>query len=260
MTLYLMMLKRNHKALWLWSVSVSSMVFLVIILYPFVKDVYAAMPEEVMVILEQFGGIPEDALEYYATEGAMMLQLFGAIYAALLGFSLIATSEKEKTAEVLYTQGVKKSQFHITHMVTLLTLVMLFSIIQALVGYAGFMVINETINLGHYLYFQVLNAFMYLVMGLIGYLLAVSLKPAVKQMIALIVPLPLYILTIIASLTNEAWLKNLKHISPFTFSDPVVILKEQVNIDMISLYVYIGLSIIILIGTYFIYRKRIHLL
>jgi hypothetical protein len=101
---------------------------------------------------------------------------------------------------------------------------------------------------------------MYLVMGLIGYLLAVSLKPAMKQMVALIVPLPLYIITIVSSLTNEDWLKNLKHVSPFTFSDPVVILKEQVGIDLISLYVYIGLSLIIVVSTYFIYRKRIHLL
>ena len=260
MSLYLMMLKRNHKSLWLWSISVSSMVFLVIVLYPFVKDVYAAMPEEIMVILEQFGGIPEDALEYYATEGAMMLQLFGAIYAAMLGFGLISAVEKEKTAEMLYTQGVSKKRFHLANMITLLTLVILFSCIQAMVGFFGFMLINENINIGHYLYFQLLNAFMYLVMGLIGYLLAVSLKPVMKQMVALIVPLPLYIITIISSLTNEDWLKNLKHISPFTFSDPVVILKEQVGIDLISLYVYIGLSLIIVVSTYFIYRKRIHLL
>ena len=95
-TLLKMEIRRSYKSNLLWSIGVGTMIYLIIVLYPMVKDIYQQIPEELMAIMAQFGGVPEDVLEYFATEGAMMLQLFGAIYAALLGFNLISTFEKER--------------------------------------------------------------------------------------------------------------------------------------------------------------------
>lgn len=259
MNLYKMYVRRHFKGLLGFTFSVSLMIFLIIILYPYVKDMYAAIPAEVMAILDSFGGVPDNALEYYATEGAMMLQLFSAIYASLLGFGLMSLFEKEKTAEVLYTQGIKKRRFYVAMLLALLTNLVIFNTIQAGFGYLGFWLIEEPIDLMLYAYFQGMNLLTLLSIGLLAFFMSVVLKAQTKPMVSLLISIPLYVLTIIASLTDETWIKSMKHISPFTFSDPVVILKDQLTIDTMSLMIYGMMAFIILVISLPLLKKRIHI-
>ncbi len=256
-TLLRMEIKRNYKSTLIWSIGVSTMVFLIIVLYPLVKDIYAQIPEELMAIMAQFGGIPEDVLEYFATEGAMMLQLFGAIFAALLGFNLISTFEKERVAEVLYTQGVSKKTFYLSKLTLLVIMVTAFTVINGIVGYLGFLSINESFNLGDYALFTLLNGVMYLYIACLGFILALWLDKEFKSMVAIAIPLPLYIVALLSTLTDNDWLKALKYISPFTFSDPVSILKNQDTFEYISFLVFTGLTLVGLFYGYLRYQKRI---
>jgi ABC-2 type transport system permease protein len=256
-TLLKMEIRRNFKSTLLWSIGVSTMIYLIIVLYPLVKDIYAQIPEELMAIMAQFGGVPEDVLEYYATEGAMMLQLFGAIFAAMLGFNLIATFEKERLAEVMYTQGVSKKTFYLSKLTILIIMVFGFTIVNALIGYLGFITIDERFSFGDYMWFSLLNGMMYLYVAILGFILALILDKDIKAMVAIAIPLPLYILAILSTLTDNDWLKALKYISPFTFSDPVAILKNQDPFEYISFLVFTGLAILGLIYGYYKYQKRI---
>jgi ABC-type transport system involved in multi-copper enzyme maturation permease subunit len=233
------------------------MIYLIIVLYPLVKDIYAQIPEELMAIMAQFGGVPEDVLEYYATEGAMMLQLFGAIFSAMLGFNLIATFEKERLAEVIYTQGITKKTFYLSKLSILFIMVFGFTWINALIGYLGFITIDERFSFGNYMWFSFLNGMMYLYVAILGFMLALILNKNIKAMVAIAIPLPLYILAILSTLTDNDWLKALKYISPFTFSDPVAILKNQDPFEYISFLVFTGLAGIGLVYGYYKYQKRI---
>lgn len=257
-TLYNMLFKRQLKGNLVWSVSVALMTLVVVVLYPYVKDMYTAMPPEVMAIMEQFGGIPSNALEYYATEGAMMTQLFGSIYAAMLGFTMINLFESEKTAEVLYVQGTPKRTFYISKQLLMVTLIILFSIVQYLFGLLGFAIIKENVNHLDYIYFHLIDTLLLVVFAYLGFGMCLLLKSTSKVMTSIILPLPLYVLTLVSSLTDNDIIKGLKYASPFTFADPVVILKNQTSIDSISLIVYI--SVIIIISTMFfkLYKTRIH--
>lgn len=249
--------RRAIKANLAWSLGVASMVFLIIVLYPLVKDIYAQIPDELMAIMAQFGGIPEDVLEYFATEGAMMLQLFGAIYAGLLGFNMIAVFEKDRLAEMMYTQGISKKMFFTSKWMILSLMIFQFAIINGIIGYAGFIIIGESFDLGNYLLFTLLNGVMYLHIAGLGMILALLTPQSVKSMVALLIPLPLYIVALVSTLTDHAFVKALKYISPFTFSDPVAILKNQDSFEYISFIVFSGLVIAGSIYGYFKYQKRI---
>ncbi|MCU0104623.1 ABC transporter permease [Acholeplasma vituli] len=256
-TLLKMEFRRAIKANLLWSIGVGLMIYLIIVLYPLVDDIYSQVPPELMAIMEQFGGIPSDVLEYYATEGAMMLQLFGAIYAALLGFNLISTFEKERLAEVIYTQAIPKQDFFISKLIVLFIMILLFTLINVVIGYIGFLTINETFSLSDYVIFSLLNGVMYLHIALLCMVLALCLNKEVKAMISLAIPLPLYILSIVSTLTDNDWLKRLKYISPFTYSDPVAILKNQSDFEYVSFLVFTGVILMGLSIGYGLYKKRI---
>lgn len=256
-TLFKMEFRRAIKANLWWSIGVALMIYLIIVLYPLVDDIYAQVPPEMMAILEQFGGIPTDVLEYYATEGAMMLQLFGAIYAALLGFNLISVFEKERLAEILYTQAIPKRDFYVSKLMVLVVMIIFFTLINGVVGYVGFLTIREGFSLSDYVLFTLLNGVMYLHIALLSMGLALYLNKDVKAMIALAIPLPLYILSIVSTLTDHEWLKRLKYISPFTYSDPVSILKNQADFEYISFFVFTGIILVGLSIGYDLFKKRI---
>lgn len=248
--------KRNYKGMILWSIGVSVMIFLIIVLYPLVKDIYNQLPPEMAELMEQFGGLPENVLEYYATEVAMLLQIFGTIFAALLGYNMISTVEKEKTAEVLYTLPVSKLSFYFSKLLSLSILISGFSLINYLVGYLGFLSTGEMVDFGQYTLFSTLNLVLYLYIAYLGFFLALLLSATVKNMVALIIPLPLYILTILSSLTDNEWLEKVKYLSPFTFSDPVEILKTDFSFEYISFIIYSLLTIGVLTFGYYLYKKR----
>ena len=256
-TLLKMEIRRSYKSNLLTSIGVGTMIYLIIVLYPMVKDIYQQIPEELMAIMAQFGGVPEDVLEYFATEGAMMLQLFGAIYAALLGFNLISTFEKERLAEVLYSQGISKRTFFLSKLSLLGIMVLSFTVMNALIGYLGFLTINEHYQMGDYILFNLLNGIMYLHVAILGFVLALILDKDMKSMISIALPLPLYIISILSQLTNNDWLEALKYISPFTYSDPVAIIKDNSDFEYISFLVFTGLSIMGLVYGYIRYQKRV---
>ncbi len=252
-----MELRRGYLAMIIWSLSVSIMVFLVIILYPMVIDIYAAMPPEVQQIMEQFGGIPDNVLEYYATEGAMMMQIFGAIFAASLGFNMIAKVEKEKTSEVLYTMPVSKMTFYLSKIIIIFGFIFAFSVINYAFGYLGFAAVNESFDFMQYFSFSSLNMVMYLVIGYLGFILALILKTGTNSMISIIIPLPFYIITLLATLTNTEWLKRFKYASPFTFADPVEILKTNYDFEWLTFVIFMGVTVIGLAIGYFLFKKRV---
>lgn len=70
------------------------------------------------------------------------------------------------------------------------------------------------------------------------------------------IPLPLYLLTLISSLVKDELLKKLKYLSPFTFSDPVTYLKLGESFEYISFIVTAGVSIVLTVIAIILYRKR----
>lgn len=254
--LFRLEMKRSFMGVLVWSLSVGLTMYLIVVLYPMVKDMYSLLPPEYAEFLASFGGIPENVVQYYATEGAMMLQLFGAIFAVLEGFNAINRDEKEKTLESIYTLPYPRSTFYFTKFIRVMANVVLFSVVNTVLSILGFVTISESFAFGEFLYFSLMNMVMLLMIASIGFGLVSVMKPNQKGMVSMLVPLPLYILFMISTLTNNEWIQKLKHITPFTFADPVAILKTAGDFEYISFLVYIGIVISLIALGFYRFKKR----
>lgn len=248
--------RRSFKSLLAWSLSIGLTMVFVIVLYPMVKDMYASIPAEYMSVLDSFGGVPNNILEYYATEGVMMLQLFGGIYAVLEGFGAINRDDKEKVVESIYQLPYKRRVFFITKWIRVVVNVLLFSLINYLLSIVSFAIMKESIDQTLFLNFNLLNTLLFLIMALLGYALACFIKATPKSMGALAIPLLLYIVSVISSMTDNKFLDKLKYITPFSFADPVALMKEGLSVEWVIVLVFTAISVLLFVAAYFRFQKR----
>lgn len=263
--LFKLELKRSFKSHLIWSFSLGLSLFLIVIIYPLVKDMMASMIElmesldensPLLVFMEDFGGFPTTGLEYYATECALILQLVGGIYAAILGFSIINKDEKEHVHEVMYTLPIKRTHVILTRILYVLFNLFTFTIVQFLLSYVGFVVISESIDIGEFAIFGVLNWALFFLIAMLSFGLSSFLKPNVSALISVAIPFPLYILTMVGSATDNKWLSYLKYISPFTFAEPVAFLKTHAAFNTTNLLLFSGLTLAITVLGIIKFNKR----
>ncbi|MDD3106993.1 MAG: ABC transporter permease subunit [Bacilli bacterium] len=250
-----MELRRSFVSFIIWTVSICAMLVFVIVLYPMVKDMYAAIPAEFMDMLDAFGGIPDSIMEYYATEGGMMMQLLASIYVIFLGFNAIGKEEREHSSDIIYSLPVSRSSFFIHKWLAVCIQVTLFSILLYVVNIVTLSLV-ESIPIGQFTLFSVLFTVMLYVIAAFGFALGAIVKASVKAMSTLLVIFPMYIFSFISTLTNNEWLQKIKYLSVFTFADPVNLLKVDKTIDWISLTVFVLLAFISMGFTYFTFSKR----
>ncbi len=115
-------IKTNKKQIIGWSISIFSIMFLYMILFPSVQDMAQikmdAMPEELM----QFMGMDDFSdMSNYMTYFAMiynMILIAISIFATVLGAGIIAKEEKNKTIEFLYSLEVSRIEMYISKFLT----------------------------------------------------------------------------------------------------------------------------------------------
>jgi len=120
----------------------------------------------------------------------------------------------------------------------------------------SFIIIGESFDGVKFLIFNLYNTIMFVVLAILGFALVVFMKPTQKSMGAIAFPFVFYIISVISSVTNNDTLQLLKHITPFTFANPVDILKLGADFEWISFVVFVGLSIVLTILAYWRFQKR----
>lgn len=219
--------RRSLKNLIIWGLVFGGYLLLTIVLYPLVKDMYAAMPDELLQYMDMMGGLPNNIVEYYAVEAAMMAQLGGAIFASIIGYSLLGHDEREATTDVVYSLPVSRQTQFLTRLCVLVTEIVIFSgIFIVLFSLTGIIAIERGMNLATFFRFHAFNTVLLLLMGMLGFSLAALSKRAVKPGLALLIPLFFYIVLLVSQLTNDKILKDLRYLTPYAFADPVGIIKK----------------------------------
>lgn len=266
LTLFKLEFRRQLKGFLVWSLSLGLTLFLIIMVYPIVQDMMDALEDMLLYLesidssflgfLETFGGIPENGIEYFATEGALFLQLLGGIYAAILGFNIIQKDEKEETVEVLHVLPMSRSMILSTKMMYVLVTIFLFTAIQIGFVHLGFLFVSPNESMVELWTFGFFDFIMFLMISYLAMGLALLLKPKTSPLVSIAIPFPFYVLTMIAFATNNDILKALKYISPFTFTEPVGWLKDHVPFEWENFLIYVGITLIVIILSFVFYRKR----
>lgn len=234
-----MELKRSFKSFLIWSLSMGVMMYLLVALYPIVVDMYAAIPQE---YLDMFGGFPENIIEYFGMEGAMMVQLMGTIYAAILGFGAINREFSELSVDEVYTLPVSRTSFYINKLISVLIQIIGFMVINLMFIILGIITAGPIPNLGSFLGFMGLTTLLLMMISVFGFSLAIIIKRGAKVMTALVIPLPLYILFFVYQLTDNDILSYLQYITPFTFADSLFLFQGEGTFAWITLFVFLVLT------------------
>lgn len=250
-----MELKRTLIGLLIWTIAIGISLFLIVILYPIVKDMFDQMPESLREMMESFGGIPENIIEYFATEGGTTLQIFGAIFSAIVGFNAIAREEREKNTDTIYVLPVSREHFYLNKLIAVVTQILIFSIGVGLFTFIGFIIGGTLEGIGSFFIFMLLTTITFIMVGCFGFALGCITKGG-NQMIALIIPVPLYIISLLSTISDNKILKNIKYLSPFTFSDPVSIFKTDYRFEYVNFIVFLIITGLIIWGSFKYYKNK----
>lgn len=252
-------LRANTKSLIIWSVS---MVIVVVMMMSEFSAYY--QNEEMLGILDSFSSVFKimgiSLTDITTASGFLSLASFyfyiiAGIYGGLLGSSIIAKEERDKTCEFFLVLPISRRHAITNKLIAgiilnaLFTITSLVSILVSLIPYEK--------GEGFYKFITLLMIAMFIIQLIflsIGMLLSAMLKRYKKSgTYTISILLGLYLVSIFSGLNEN--LENLKFITPFKFFDASMLLNDK-SFDPI--YIIISISIIIagIIGTYVIYPNR----
>lgn len=247
--------RRAYKGLLIWIAALSAWVAVVILLYPFVEPMYSSIPSEALSFFEGFGGIPKNVIEYYSIQAAMLMQLGGAVFASLVGFSALKSEEREATADTVYTLPVSKETFYITKLMVVFFQILIFSFAVMTTSFICLVIADGGVNFNSFFVFHIYNTGLYIILGGIGFSMAAFIRKSSKSAYALLVPVPLFIIDFVSRLTNNKIISNLKYISAFSFASSTDIIANNIT-EPLLFFVYAVIVLCSLLTGYFIFKRK----
>ena len=151
MTLFKHEMRMNLKSLFIWTLCVGGLCFGCILLYTSLEDSLQDIADAYsnMGAMSVAFGMDKMSLAtltgFYATEIGMMHELGGAMFAAILGTSLLSKEEAGHTAEFLYVFPIKRTNILLQKFLALVCNVFLFNIICTAFYIIGFLLLQEEI-------------------------------------------------------------------------------------------------------------------
>lgn len=153
MTLYRHEMKMNLKSLIIWTLCVGGMCFGCILLYTSLEDSLQEIADAYanMGAMSTALGMDKMSLAtltgFYATEIAMMHGLGGAMFAAILGTGMLSKEEAGHTSEFLNVFPIGRGQIVIEKYLALLSNILLFNLVCALLYVLGFVMMGAGLGL-----------------------------------------------------------------------------------------------------------------
>lgn len=222
MTLYRLEMRMNRKTLLIWTLCVGLMCFGCILLY-------GSMEESVQGMAEMFSGMGAmsaalgmDKMSlatirgYYATEIAMMHNLGGAMFAAVLGTTLLSKEESGHTSEFLNTLPAGRGSIVFQKALALLSNIAVLNIVCLGFYMAAFWMMGEEMDTAELVLFQCASAWMQMEIGAVCFLLSAFVKHNLTGA-GLGVVLLLFAADMMCRIIPA--IENLKYVTPFYYAN-----------------------------------------
>ena len=260
MNIFIRELKANRKALIIWSICMALLVlsgmgkFTAYAAGGTSSAVFDKLPNTMKVILG-LNGFEVTKLSGFFAFLFPYIELTTAIHAALLGSSIIAKEERDKTTEFLIAKPISRNRIITSKLLAALTNVIVINLVSLLSS----LVIVPTFDTGEDITGEILtlHVIMFIVQLIylsLGALLASGLrKPKISGSIAADIIIVGYIVSKVTELAS--YLKVFNVISPFTYFD----LQKAVygNEISVSTTLLCAAAIVVFTGfSYFFYQRR----
>jgi ABC-2 type transport system permease protein len=254
-------LKANRRSLIIWVSVLALLSFLMMSLYPSFADdadkmeeLLSAFPED---FLKAFGANKlsmAEGIGWFALETYLLIILFGSMFAVILGSSMLAKEEEEKTIEFLLAKPVTRSQVVTGKLLAFVGYIFAFNFCVGLATFIGFELFVEQYSRIELLRLIAAPFLAHLSFACIGFLLSLFFtrrKSAYSAGIGLV--LLTYFLSVIADLAERV--RFLRYASPFYYMNAADIVTNG-RIDPLHILIVLGVSVFAVGATYFLYNRR----
>ncbi len=262
MNIFLRELRTGRRSVLVWALVIAGLNVLIMAVYPSFAADAARLEELVAMYPEGFAkafGLDRmslaDPLAFYATEGYFMVVLFGGIYAAILGASILAKEEDEKTIEYLLALPVTRNEVLTGKVLAVVANLALFNLIVAVVtclSFVGF--VTRDYSTATLLLLLAAPFLLHLTFAALCFFLSLfwtRRRAAYSISIGLVVGT--YFLNVIALLTDD--LRWLGWLSPFKYVDAADIISKQ-SLDGLYVFILLTAGAVAVGATYLLYGRR----
>lgn len=255
-------MKSHRKSLIFWSIGMVLMVYSGMGKYEAysssgqsINDLMKDIPKSLKAVLG-FGDVDLSTLAGYYSILFLYILLMATIHAAMLGATIIAKEERDKTSEFLFVKPISRMAVITAKLsaafvnVVVLNLVTLGSLILIL---ESFNKNGEDVNgdIGLTMFGMFLLQVLFMMIG--AALASIKRKPKTAASVATGILLLTYLLSIIIDLNED--LDGLKYFSPFKYFEAAEVMFGN-GIETVYVVISMGLSIVLAIFTYVFFKKR----
>jgi len=255
-------IKLNLRALLIWTAALLLLNLYIIVIYGSFADqmdefteLIETMPPALLKAFNMDRLALTDIIQYYGTEGYILLTLFGSMFAVMLGTTLLAKEENEKTIEFLLSKPITRNQVITAKIATyLIYIVLLNLVVAAATVVAVEQVRTEEIDYGILGLLLVGPLLIQLTFANLGFLASVFVRgrrPVYATGIGVV--LGMYFLSVISNLTESA--EFLRYITPFQWADSAdMIINGRIDGLYIALFVLVNVGAVI--SAYMAYNRK----
>jgi ABC-2 type transport system permease protein len=261
MNIFLKELKFHRKSLIFWSIGVFLMVASGMAKFEAysssgqsINDLMADIPKSLRAVLG-FSDLDLTKASGYYGMLFLYLLLMATIHAAMLGATIIAKEERDKTTEFLFVKPVSRSKIITAKLLAAFTNIVIFNLVTF---------VSSIILLGKYSDGEAVNGEIAILMAsmfilqvlfmVIGSALAaVKKKPKTAASVATGILLLTYILSIVIDLNEN--IEGLRYFTPFKYFEAKNVMYGS-GLDVIFVVISLILILSLLVVTYVYYKKR----
>ena len=245
MTLFIHELKRNFLSFMIWTLSIGSMIFLCMLLFPEMKESMTDVND----MFANMGGFTAafgmdqvnfgEVMGFYAIECGNILGIGAGFFAALLGISILSKEEKDRTAEFLLTHPISRSSVVFQKlMAVLFQLVVMNALLMALSA-VSFPIIGEEMAVKEFLLLHLAFFIMQVQIAAICFGISAFIRQSGLG-VGIGLAALLYFLNIVANISDQAHF--LKYATPFAYADASDIVSQaKLDTPLILLGILVGI-------------------
>jgi ABC-2 type transport system permease protein len=262
MMIYQREMKRNVKALMIWSAIFGAYILMLLSVYPqFAADQQAinnmmdAYPEQLKKAFGMdslhFGNV----LGFYGVQIYMMTTLIGSIYAAMLASGIIVKEESEKTIEFLLSKPVTRAQIVLEKLSAVVTNLLIFNACLTVTSLIGFQLAEEhNISMGSFALLAAATFLLHVTIAAMSFLLsAIMRKNRSIVSISLGLVFLFYVMDIMSNVSEG--LALLGQISLFHYIDAAAIINnESMHMGYVSIMLII--TVLSICATFVYYNRK----
>ncbi len=263
MNIYLQELRAHYKSFLIWA---ATMIFLVaagMMKYSAfaktgesVNDLFKTLPPELMTVMGITPGMDLSSVGVFYSIFFLYFILLMSVHSCLLGASIIAKEERDKTADFLLVKPIRRSRAISAKILAALTFVVLYNIVTFV---ASALFVAQSNTTGHDLTGQIFNVTSVLLIVqvlflCIGFILGAWARSAARAAgIATVIILGTFLLKVLIDLESDLnWMQIL---TPFKYFNAADIMFNS-ELDFFYVVLSLAVSAVSVVGTYWFFQKR----